>query len=220
MTVSEKIIERIKSNCGRFYANDNISRYIKEGELDSLIDEVIFHADLLLRSLVIDVDSDHNSRGTAARIAIMFINEIFAGRYFPAPELTSFPNAKNLDQIYTIGPIKVRSTCSHHLAPITGKAYIGLYPSDNVLGLSKFSRIVNWVMSRPQIQEEATVQIANIIEREIKPNGLAIVISAKHHCVMSRGVKEHDTKMNTSIMRGLFLTNEAARKEFLSLIKL
>jgi GTP cyclohydrolase I len=135
------------------------------------------------------------------------------------PSVTDFPNAKHLDEIYTIGPITVRSGCSHHMVPIMGKAWVGVLPSERVIGISKFIRLVEWIMARPQIQEEATVQVADLIEQLINPKGLAIVVRAQHQCMTWRGVRETDTSMTTSVMRGVFLTNPAARSEFLKLIE-
>ena len=219
MSVSDRIRERIKNSGGSFFANDNIAKWISEGELDELKVEVQEKAEALLQSLVIDTENDHNTEGTARRIAKMYINEVFSGRYDEMPTVTDFPNAKNLDEIYTLGPITVRSACSHHIVPIIGEAWIGVIPSERVIGISKFVRLANWVMSRPQIQEEATVQLADLIEDLIAPRGLAVIIDAQHQCMTWRGVKENETRMKTSVMRGLFMDSDKARAEFLSLIK-
>lgn len=219
MSVSDRIRERIKNSGGSFFANDNIAKWISEGELEELKVEVQEKAEALLQSLVIDTENDHNTEGTARRIAKMYINEVFSGRYDEMPTVTDFPNAKNLDEIYTLGPITVRSACSHHIVPIIGEAWIGVIPSERVIGISKFVRLANWVMSRPQIQEEATVQLADLIEDLIAPRGLAVIIDAQHQCMTWRGVKENETRMKTSVMRGLFMDSDKARAEFLSLIK-
>jgi len=219
MSVSDRIKERIKNSGGSFFANDNIAKWISEGELEELKVEVQEKAEALLQSLVIDTENDHNTEGTARRIAKMYINEVFNGRYCEMPTVTDFPNAKNLDEIYTLGPITVRSACSHHIVPIIGEAWIGVIPSERVIGISKFVRLANWVMSRPQIQEEATVQLADLIEDLIAPRGLAVIINAQHQCMTWRGVKENETRMKTSVMRGLFMDSDKARSEFLSLIK-
>ena len=172
----------------------------------------------LLDALVIDVENDHNTIDTAKRVAKMYVQEVFKGRYLPQPKITDFPNVKDLDQIYTIGPITVRSACSHHLVPIIGHAWIGVIPSDRVIGISKFNRLTDWVMSRPQIQEESTVQLADEIETLIKPKALAVVVKAKHLCMSWRGVKDNSS-MSTSVMRGLFKDDNGARNEFLNIIK-
>ena len=217
--ISEVIRERIKAAGAGCFANDNISAFLKEGELDLLQQEVEGRVEALLGSLVIDTKGDHNTRETAKRIAKMYLQEVFAGRYVEQPKITEFPNAKHLDQVYTVGPIAIRSACSHHFVPVVGQCWIGVIPSDRVIGISKFSRLAQWIFARPQIQEEATVQLADELERLIRPHGLAVIVKARHECMSWRGVKEHDCAMTTSVMRGYFLKNTATRLEFLSLIK-
>lgn len=219
--ISEVIRERLIASGTRFYANDNISSAIhSEEEMKQLQDEVEGKMMQVLRSLVIDVEQDHNSHDTARRVAKMFIREIYSGRYMEAPRITSFPNAKNLDEMYTSGPITVRSACSHHMQSIIGKCWIGVIPGEDVIGLSKFNRVVDWFATRGQIQEEMTVQIADFLEGMIKPKGLAVVIKATHGCMICRGVKEStEASMTTSVMRGKLLENPAARAEFFQLAK-
>lgn len=219
MKPSEAIRQRIISAGKTFVANDNIAPFLIDGDLDLLQGEVAERVQDLLESLVIDTENDHNTIDTANRVAKMFIREVYKGRYLPAPAVTDFPNAKNLDQVYTVGPVTIRSACSHHLVPIVGEAWIGVIPSDRVIGLSKFNRITDWVMARPQIQEEASVQLADYIENLIQPKGLAVVVKASHLCMTWRGVRESKTSMTTSVMRGAFMDNPAARAEFFSIIK-
>ncbi|CAB4187630.1 FolE GTP cyclohydrolase I [uncultured Caudovirales phage] len=217
--LTESIKNRIKQDGGSFFANDNIAKYFQGNELELLQNEVEEKIKDVLETLIIDIENDHNTQETAKRVAKMYIKEVFSGRYVEPPKITEFPNAKQFDEIYTLGPITIRSACSHHLVPITGRAWIGILPSDRVIGISKFVRLVNWIMARPQIQEEATVQLADIIERLIAPRGLAIVIEAKHQCMTWRGVKESETAMTSSVMRGVFRDKPEARAEFLRLIK-
>ncbi len=174
----------------------------------------------VLEALVIDVDNDHNTRDTARRIAKMYLNEVFRGRYTPAPPTTEFPNAEGLNELMIVGPITVRSACSHHFCPIMGKLWVGVMPHErsNLIGLSKYSRLVDWVMSRPQIQEEAISQVADLLSATVSPNGLAVVMEADHFCMHWRGVKDAGAKMVNSVMRGSFLTDATLRREFLSLI--
>ena len=219
MSASQSIKNRIREGEGTFFANDNISEFLIEGDIDRLQEEVQEKVQALLDSLVIDTTNDHNTKDSAKRIAKMYLREVFAGRYDAMPKVTEFPNAKQLDEIYTLGPISIRSACSHHMVPITGRAWIGVLPSDRVIGISKFVRLCNWVMARPQIQEEATVQLADLIEQMIQPKGLAVVIEATHQCMTWRGVKEAETKMTSSIMRGVFRDDANARAEFFRLIK-
>ena len=216
--MSKIIKDKIRKLGGTFLANDNISKYLESKDIIEIQKNTEQAMIKLLDALVIDVENDHNTIDTAKRVAKMYIQEVFKGRYLPSPKITDFPNAKDLDQIYTIGPITVRSACSHHLVPIIGNAWIGVIPSNRIIGISKFNRLTDWIMSRPQIQEEATVQLADEIEKLIKPKALAVVIKAKHMCMSLRGVKDNSS-MTTSIMRGLFKDNNSARNEFLNIIK-
>ncbi|MGN6581795.1 MAG: GTP cyclohydrolase I [Bordetella sp.] len=217
---SDRIRSRLIEAGQRYHANDNISAYIEEGELGQLQLEVEGKLQAVLHSLVIDTENDHNTMNTAQRVAKMFIKEVFRGRYDAAPSVTAFPNVSRLNELMIVGPIKVRSACSHHLCPILGKVWIGVLPSpsSDLIGLSKYARICDWVMSRPQIQEEAVIMLANELERRIKPDGLAVVIEASHFCMHWRGVKDDGSLMKNSVMRGAFLNDVALRREFLSLL--
>lgn len=218
--VSRKIRERIAAANRQFHSNDNIAEFIQDGELPALVDEVAEKMQGVLSSLVIDTDNDHNTRDTARRVAKMYVNEVFGGRYRKAPSITEFPNAEHLNELMIIGPIMVRSACSHHFCPVIGQIWIGVMPNQdtNVIGLSKYARLAEWIMARPQIQEEAVVQLANLIEEETRPDGLALVMEASHFCMQWRGVKDMNSKMLNSVMRGSFLHNPNLRHEFLSLI--
>jgi len=218
--VSVKIRERMLAGRKRFFANDNIAEYIEPGELEQLLDEVERKMQDVLDSLVIDTAHDHNTDRTARRVAKMYINEVFRGRYVKAPTITEFPNAEHLNELMIVGPITVRSACSHHFCPVIGKIWIGVMPNEhtNVIGLSKYARLAEWIMGRPQIQEEAVVQLADLIQQKTQPDGLAIVMEASHYCMAWRGVKDMDSKMINSVMRGVFLKDPNLRREFLSLI--
>jgi GTP cyclohydrolase I len=190
--VSVKIRERIQAARKRFHANDNIAEFIEPGELEKLLDEVAAKMSGVLDSLVIDTVNDHNTGDTARRVAKMYLKEVFKGRYVE----------------------------SHHYCPVIGKIWIGVMPNEhtNVIGLSKYARLAEWIMGRPQIQEEAVVQLADLIQRKTQPDGLAIVMEASHYCMGWRGVKDMDSKMINSVMRGAFLKDANLRREFLSLI--
>ena len=220
--ISAVIRNRLERSERRFHANDNIAEFISPEELDALLDEVAQKMQGVLESLVIDTVSDHNTQDTARRVAKMYINEVFRGRYAEAPAVTEFPNASYLNELMIVGPITVRSACSHHFCPIMGRLWIGLMPNEhsNLIGLSKYSRLADWVMSRPQIQEEAISQLADLLMNKVTPDGLAVVMEADHFCMHWRGVKDDATKMVNSVMRGSFLKDAALRREFLSLIDL
>ncbi|WP_457389374.1 GTP cyclohydrolase I [Roseateles sp. P5_E1] len=219
--VSERIRYRLVSANCRHHANDNIAAFIEPGELDALQAEVQTRMQEVLKSLVIDTESDHNTQETAKRVAKMFVREVFAGRYAQAPTVTEFPNISRLNELMIVGPITVRSACSHHLCPIIGKVWIGIMPNEhsNLIGLSKYVRLTDWIMSRPQIQEEAVIMLANELETRVRPDGLAVVMEADHFCMHWRGVKDIEAAMTNSVMRGAFLTDPNLRREFLSLMK-
>jgi GTP cyclohydrolase IA len=220
--VSERVRRRLQRAGRRFHANDNIADFLEDGEVAELIDEVAAGMQAVLRSLVIDTDGDHNTQDTARRVAKMYVTEVFRGRFFAAPAVTEFPNAERLNELMIVGPITVRSACSHHFCPIIGRVWIGLMPNEhsNLIGLSKYVRLTDWIMSRPQIQEEAITQVAELLMSKVSPDGLAVVMEADHFCMHWRGVKDDQARMINSVMRGSFLKDHTLRREFLSLIRL
>ncbi len=220
--VSDRIRNRLRQARKRYNANDNIAGFIEPGELELLLEEVATKMRGVLESLVIDIDNDHNTQDTARRVAKMYLNEVFQGRYRPAPPVTEFPNVTSLNELMIVGPMTVRSACSHHFCPIMGRVWIGLMPNQhsNLIGLSKYARLSEWILSRPQIQEEAITQIAELLMDKVKPDGLAVVMEADHFCMHWRGVKDTGSKMTNSVMRGSFLKDPALRREFLSLISM
>jgi GTP cyclohydrolase IA len=220
LSASERIRYRLLTAGARFHANDNISAFVREGELAELKSEVQAKVNEVLKALVIDTESDHNTNDTAKRVAKMYLEEVFRGRYQPMPSVTEFPNAERLNELMIVGPITVRSACSHHFCPIIGRVWIGLLPNEhsNLIGLSKYARICDWIMSRPQIQEEAVTMLANELQDRVRPDGLGIVMEADHFCMHWRGVKDNDSAMVNSVMRGAFLKDANLRREFLSLL--
>jgi len=218
--VSDRIRQRVMSARKRFHANDNIADFIEPGELDALQGEVQAKLQEVLDALVIDTTNDHNTQDTARRVAKMFIHEVFRGRYAPMPPVTEFPNIARLNELMIIGPVTVRSACSHHLCPIIGQIWVGVMPNEYsaLIGLSKYARLVEWVMARPQIQEEAVIQLADLLQDKMRPDGLAVIMRADHYCMQWRGVEDMDSKMTNSVMRGSFLNNPNLRREFLALL--
>lgn len=214
---TDAIRARLKRDGVSFRCNDSLADHVTDSDRVVVEKEVRQCVDAMLRALLIDTENDDNTRDTADRMARMFM-ETFSGRFTSAPTLTDFPNARQLDELYMVGPVSVRSTCAHHLCPITGQAWYGVIPNSRVVGLSKFTRLAEWVFARPQIQEEAVVQLADVIEAAIKPRGLAVVIKGNHSCVTWRGVKDTNGTMVTSVMRGLLKDSPAARMEFLTMI--
>jgi GTP cyclohydrolase I len=216
-TISEVIRKRINEANARFHANDNIAEFIEsEEEIDALVDEVAEQFKGVLNSLVIDTDNDHNTQDTARRVAKMFVRETFSGRYRNVPKVTAFPNM-GYKSLYTTGPISIRSTCAHHFQNIVGRCWVGIVPQDEVIGLSKFNRLVHHICERPQIQEEMTTQIADALKKYAKTEHIAVVVKAEHHCMTMRGVREHESDMTTAIMLGAFKEDSALRQEFYDL---
>ena len=220
LPASERIRYRLVTAGRRYHANDNIAAFVRDGELTELKAEVQAKLQEVLQALVIDTVNDHNTHETAKRVAKMYIDEVFRGRYVPIPAVTEFPNAERLNELMIVGPITVRSACSHHMCPIFGRVWIGILPNEhsNLIGLSKYARIADWIMSRPQIQEEAVTMLANELQERVRPDGLGIVMEADHFCMHWRGVKDTETAMVNSVMRGAFLKDANLRREFLSLL--
>lgn len=218
ITASEAILDYLKKSNINYFANDNISKYIDERDLPEIEAEVAEAFEGVLKALIINTEDDHNTKDTAKRVAKMYVQEIFKGRYTKPPKITAFPNVKQYDQIYMTGPISIDSTCAHHFQPISGKCWIGIFPGEKVIGLSKFNRMVGWIASRPQIQEEMTEQIADMIEKETEAKGVAVIIKAEHFCMTARGVKEHESDMLTSVVRGVFRDTQNIKNEFFSLL--
>ncbi len=218
--IADRIRERVRKAGARFHANDSIADFVEDGELDELQQEVAAKMDEVLQALVIDTDGDHNTQDTARRVAKMYLREVFHGRYVTEPPVTEFPNVSRLNELMIVGPVTVRSACSHHFCPIIGRIWVGVMPNEHsaLIGLSKYARLVEWVMTRPQIQEEAIAQLADLLQDKMQPDGLAVVMEADHYCMQWRGVKDMDSKMTNSIMRGSFLKDPDLRREFLSLL--
>jgi len=222
--ISEVIKERIKSDNARFFANDNVSKYIYEQEHKLLIDEVAEKFNEVLRSLLIDVDNDPNSKGTSKRLAKMYVNEIMEGRYHDEPEVTSFPNDGSHGTEPYHGMLVVRaelkSMCSHHHQPVTGTAYIGVIPSSHVIGLSKYIRIAQHCARRGTLQEELCGDIAKAISKATQSKDVGVYIEAKHGCCENRGIMASNSTTQTSVLLGDFLTDPSVKAEFYDNIKL
>jgi GTP cyclohydrolase I len=209
-----------KNESGQTLFDANGNMHVSREERDSMIEELSAKFGEIFNILRID-RNDPNSMNTPHRLAKMWVNELFAGRFDPAPKITVFPNRKQVDELIISRNITVMSVCSHHWQPISGKCAIGYIPGDYVLGLSKLSRIVEWFSRRGQIQEELGEQIADFIEDIIKPKALGVVIESKHYCMIARGVNESEEKasMVTSVMRGILRDELPLRNEFLTLIR-
>ena len=221
MSVSETIRNRIKDAGARYWAGDNISEYIKPEEVDPLIDELHARFDAVLDSLIIDRETDPNSMGTGRRLAKMYVHEIMSGRYYPAPDATSFPNDGN-DRYEGMLVVRseLRSMCSHHHQPVVGVAYIGIIAAKKLIGLSKYTRIAQWCARRGTLQEELCNDIAREIAKATDSQDVGVYIQATHGCCENRGIMAKSSLTQTTVLRGAFYNDPATKKEFFDNIKL
>jgi len=221
MEKTREITKRLQEANKRYWAGDNISDFINEGEKEQLIEEATEAFEKVLDTLIIDRFTDPNSQGTARRLAKMYYNELMAGRYDKIPNATAFPN--DGEDAYT-GMLVVRSelksVCSHHHQPVTGVAYIGVIPNGKVIGLSKYTRIAQWCARRGTLQEELANDIAREIEKATDAKHLGVYIQATHGCCENRGIMAHSSLTQTTVLKGSFKEDAGTKKEFMDNIKL
>jgi len=219
--VSERIVNRIKQDGARYWAGDNIAKYITDAEKDPLIDEITEKFEGVLDSLIIDRHNDPNSRGTARRLAKMYINEIMVGRYEPNPNATAFPNdSEDRYEGMLVVRSELRSMCSHHHQPVTGVAYIGIIAGQKLIGLSKYTRIAQWCARRGTLQEELCNDISREIMKATGAKDVGVYIQATHGCCENRGIMAHSSLTQTTVLNGAFKDDPATKKEFMDNIKL
>jgi len=218
---SDLVINRLKKDDKRYWAGDNISDYIKDGEKDLLIDEAAVAFESVLDTLVIDRHNDPNSQGTAKRLAKMYYNEIMAGRYEPMPPATAFPNdsADRYEGMLVVRS-ELKSMCSHHHQPVAGVAYIGIIAADTLIGLSKYTRIAQWCARRGTLQEELATDIAREIMSATGSTDVGVYIQATHGCCENRGIGAHSSLTQTTVLKGSFHNDQGTKKEFMDNIKL
>ena len=221
MSISEEIKNRIQADGGRYWAGDNISKYLEEGDKQKIIDELAPKFETVLDGLVIDRHNDPNSMDTGKRLAKMYINELMAGRYDQMPNATAFPN--HLENGYK-GMLVVRSelksVCSHHHQPVSGVAYIGIIAAEHLIGLSKYTRIAQWCARRGTLQEELNNVIADEIQKVTGSPSVGVYIQATHGCCENRGIMAHSSLTQTTVLRGAFNEDMGTKKEFMDNIKL
>lgn len=219
--ISKVIRDRIKRAGDRYWAGDNISTHIHDYEKDQLIDEITNKFEGVLDSLIIDRHNDPNSKGTARRLAKMYITEIMSGRYEPDPNATAFPNdsADRYEGMLVVRS-ELRSMCSHHHQPVVGTAYIGIIAGKKLIGLSKYTRIAQWCARRGTLQEELCNDITREIMKATGSENVGVYIQATHGCCENRGIMAHSSLTQTTVLKGLFATDTATKKEFMDNIKL
>ena len=221
MSISDTIKQRLKESNTRYWAGDNISKHIKEGEKQLLIEELTPKFEAVLDSLVIDRFNDPNSMDTARRLSKMYINELMSGRYNPMPNATAFPN--HVDDGYKgmlVVRSEIKSMCSHHHQPVSGVAYIGIIAAETLIGLSKYTRIAQWCARRGTLQEELNNVIANEIGKATNRPNVGVYIQATHGCCENRGIGAHSSLTQTTVLRGAFADDMGTKKEFMDNIKL
>ena len=219
--LSQIIRRKMQSNGKRFWAGDNISDYLYEGDIEKLIDEATEAFETVLDRLLIDRENDPNSKGTARRLAKMYFNEIMAGRYETPPDATAFPNdsADRYEGMLVVRS-ELRSMCSHHHQPVTGVAYIGIIAAEKLIGLSKYTRIAQWCARRGTLQEELCNDIAREIQKATGAKDLGVYIQATHGCCENRGIMAHSSLTQTTVLKGAFKDDHGTKKEFMDNIKM
>ena len=220
-TTSDEIKKRIKADKARFWAGDNISKYLEDGDKENLIEELAPKFDSVIDSLVIDREHDPNSTNTGRRLAKMYINELMAGRYDTMPNATAFPQemAEAYTGILTIRS-ELKSVCSHHHQPVAGIAYIGILAAEKLIGLSKYTRIAQWCARRGTLQEELCNNIAREIMKATGSNDVGVYIQATHGCCENRGIMAHSSLTQTTVLKGAFKDDKGTKQEFFDNIKL
>jgi len=219
--VSEEIRSHLKRNNKRYWAGDNISEYVTDKDKELLVDELTEKFEGVLDSLLIDRENDPNSRGTARRLAKMYIYEIMSGRYEPAPDATAFPNdSEDRYSGMLVVRSELRSMCSHHHQPVSGVAYIGIIAAQKLIGLSKYTRIAQWCARRGTLQEELCNDIAREIMKATGAADVAVYIQATHGCCENRGIMAHSSLTQTTVLKGRFIEDQSTKNEFFENVKL
>jgi GTP cyclohydrolase I len=219
--LSDVIRDNMRSQGKRFWAGDNVADFVYPEMKKVLIDEATEAFELVLDRLLIDRETDPNSKGTARRLAKMYFNEIMAGRYDAAPDCTAFPNdSEDRYEGMLVVRSEIRSMCSHHHQPVVGVAYIGILAAEKLIGLSKYTRIAQWCSRRGTLQEELCNDIAREIMRATDSKDVGVYIQATHGCCENRGIMAHSSLTQTTVLKGAFLTDPAVKKEFTDNIKL
>jgi GTP cyclohydrolase I len=221
MSISNVIKTRLQNAKKRFWAGDNISEFLHEGEKEQLIEEATVAFEQVLDTLIIDRENDPNSHGTAHRLAKMYFNEIMAGRYDPMPKATAFPNdSEDRYEGMLVVRSELKSMCSHHHQPVVGTAYIGIIAAEKLIGLSKYTRIAQWCARRGTLQEELANDIAKEIQKATNAEHVGVYIQATHGCCENRGIMAHSSLTQTTVLKGAFKTDPGTKKEFFDNIKL
>jgi len=221
MKKHEEVIKRLQESNTRYWAGDNISQHLEEGDKQALIEGATEAFEDVLDRLCIDRHNDPNSMGTGKRLAKMYINELMAGRYDPIPAATAFPNdSEDRYEGMLVVRSELTSMCSHHHQIVKGVAYIGIIASEKLIGLSKYTRIAQWCAMRGTLQEELANDIVREIQKATGAEHLGVYVQATHGCVENRGVRAHSSLTQTTVLKGAFKEDAGTKKEFMDNIKL
>jgi GTP cyclohydrolase I len=197
----------------------NFKQYTEE-EKNEIIETASKHYYDFMKALGLDPDNNPHEIDTPRRVSKSFVNDLIKSKFNEPPKITAFSNTDRYDGMVFQGDINVKSICSHHHLPFTGKAYVAYLPAPNgkVIGLSKLNRVVDYFCRMPQVQENLTEQISAYLNATCEGNlGVAVVIEAGHQCACLRGI-QHDSTMMTSKLTGAFKADAATRDEFYKFI--
>jgi GTP cyclohydrolase I len=195
---------------------DKDSNSIPEGNEEPMIAAIGKHMSAIMAELNLDLD-DPNFQETPERVAKMYLEMFHGLREGSQPKVTTFPNEGDYHHMVIEKEIPFYSMCAHHFVPFYGHAHIAYIPESRIVGLSKLPRILEFYAKRPQLQERLTEQVAEFLWSKLKPQGVMVVIEARHLCVEMRGVKKAGAMTTTSALRGCF-ADRKVREEFLSLL--
>jgi GTP cyclohydrolase I len=198
-------------------ANSNFPR--SQEEVEKMVKEAAIHYGNFLNSMGFDYNADPQTIDTPNRVAKAWLKDLIIGSITDEPSMTVFPNEENYDGVVIQTGIPVVSMCAHHNLPFTGYASVAYVPNENVIGLSKLNRVVDWFSRRPQMQESLTQQIHTFLSEKLKCDSVAVSISSKHMCCGNRGIKHPTSVMTTNKFSGVFMEpGNLIREEFLHAI--
>ena len=217
--LSHLIIEEM----GDEHKASSVETPLRSDAFDKTDDEKIAaiepHFRAIMEILGMDLRDD-SLRGTPLRVAKMYVKELFQGLN-PAnmPSMTLFENKFQYNEMLVEKNINFYTNCEHHFVPIIGKAHVAYIPDGKIVGLSKVPRVVDAYSRRLQVQERLTIEIRDCIQRTLNPKGVAVVIECSHMCMQMRGVQKQNSVTTTSAFTGLFMNNDATRREFVNLVQ-
>lgn len=199
---------KVNGTTAGYTTNSGKKVMITEPNKSAKIEKIALYFKKIMETLDLDMD-DPSLMDTPERVAKMYVNEIFKGLdKTNFPKISLFENNYAYQEIIVVRNITLYSYCEHHFVPFFGKASVGYLPNNKVLGLSKVNRIVQFLASKPQVQEKLTVEIGNTLMKLLETNDMAVSIEAHHLCVASRGVEDSNSVTKTKFFSGKFKKNK------------